>query len=69
MTEEFPKRLQKLREKKGISRRVLAELCGLSKNMIALYENGKRWPNIENAAKLADCLGVSLDYLCGFPEK
>jgi transcriptional regulator with XRE-family HTH domain len=37
--------------------------------MTALYESGKRRPTIENAARLADYLGVSLDYLCGLSEK
>lgn len=69
MTEDFPKRLQGLRERKRISRRVLSELCGLSKNMIARYERGERSPSIKEAAALADFFGVSLDYLCGHSEK
>ena len=69
MTEEFPTRLQRLRERRRISRRVLSELCGLSKNMIARYERGERLPSIKDAAALADFFGVSLDYLCGRSEK
>ena len=38
----FPQRLQALREKRRLSRRTLAELCGLSKNMISLYERGDK---------------------------
>lgn len=66
---EFPKRLQQLRERRRISRRVLSELCGLSKNMIARYERGERMPNIEDASTLADFFDVTLDYLCGRNEK
>lgn len=64
MTEQFPERLRKLRERRRISRRVLSELCGLSRNMVTLYEQGKRVPTIETAAQMADVLGVTLDELC-----
>jgi transcriptional regulator with XRE-family HTH domain len=61
----FPQRLRELREQKRISRRVLAELCGLSKNMVSRYERGERIPNLDEAAKLADFFGVTIDYLYG----
>lgn len=62
---EFPHRLRELREKRRVSRRILAELCGLSKNMVSRYERGERVPSIDEAAQLADYFGVSLDDLCG----
>ena len=62
---EFPHRLRELREKRGVSRRILAELCGLSKNMVSRYERGERVPSIDEAAQLADYFGVTLDDLCG----
>lgn len=68
-TSEFPKRLQRLRERKRISRRVLSELCGMSKNMISRYERGERQPEIEEAAELAAFFGVTMDYLCGLDKK
>lgn len=61
----FPKRLQALREKRNLSRRTLAELCGLSKNMISLYERGEKAPSIEALVSLADYFEVSTDYLLG----
>ena len=63
--EDFPQRLRKLLERKQISRKVLGELCGLSKNTIWRYEQGKRIPSIENARKLADFFDISLDALIG----
>lgn len=48
-----------------MSRRVLSELCGLSKNSIARYERGERVPSITDAEALADFFEVSLDRLCG----
>ena len=62
---EFPKQLRKLREREGMSRRVLSELCGLSKNSIARYERGERVPSITDAVAIADFFEVSLDRLCG----
>ena len=61
--ETFAERLQWMRERRGISRYVLSELCGLSKNMIARYERGERKPNAEALCALADFFEVSVDYL------
>lgn len=69
MMQEFPRRLRELRERRRISRRVLSELCGLSKNMITRYERGERQPGIAEAGNLADFFGVSLDFMCGRVEK
>lgn len=59
----FPTRLQYLREKKRISRVVLGELCGLSKNAIAMYERGERIPNMTSLIAIADFFEVTVDFL------
>ena len=69
MNSEFPQRLRMLRERNRVSRRVLSELCGLSKNMVARYERGERVPSLADAEALADFFGVTLDYLSGRAEK
>lgn len=61
----FPRRLQMLREKRRLSRRTLAELCGLSGNMIGMYERGEKAPSVDALVRLADYFGVSTDYLLG----
>ena len=61
----FPRRLQMLREKRRLSRRTLAELCGLSGNMIGMYERGEKAPSVDAMVRLADYIGVSTDYLLG----
>lgn len=61
----FPKKLQALREKRRLSRRTLAELCGLSGNMIGRYERGEKEPSVGALVRLADYFGVSVDYLLG----
>lgn len=65
MTGGFPQRLQALRERKRVSRRVLSELCGLSKNMIARYERGEKTPTGDSLECLADFFGVTMDELWG----
>ena len=62
---EFPKRLQRLRERRGIKRSILGELCGLSKNVIARYERGECEPSSSSIAAIADFFDVSVDYLLG----
>ncbi len=59
----FPERLQYLREKRKMSRLVLGQLCGLSKNQIGRYERGEREPTGEVLCALAEYFGCSVDYL------
>ena len=65
MSSVFQRRLQALRKKEHLSRKVLGELCGLSKNTIGLYECGKRRPTARSLEVLADHFGVTVDYLLG----
>lgn len=67
--DDFPRRLRSLRERKGISRRVLADFCGISKSALSRYERGERVPTLTDAAALADFFEVSLDYLRGQAAK
>lgn len=63
--DKFPARLQKLRERRRISRKTLSELCGLTPGAIRRYERGERMPTVDALIAIADCLGVSVDYLLG----
>ena len=60
MKQEFPQRLQKLRERRRMSRKALGELCGLSKNIIGQYERGEKEPAVGTLIELAD-------YFVGLP--
>lgn len=62
---EFPRRLQKLRERRRMSRRALSECCGLSYNVIGMYERGEKDPSITALIEIADFFEVSTDYLLG----
>lgn len=61
----FRQRLQYLREKRRISRKVLSELCGLASDSIRRYERGEREPSMESLVLIADFFEVSVDYLLG----
>lgn len=65
MNKVFRQRLQMLREKKRISRKVLSELCGLASDSIRRYERGEREPSMESLVLIADFFEVSVDYLLG----
>lgn len=68
MGDGFPRRLRILRERRGISRRVLADFCRLSKSAIARYERGEREPTASAICRIADYFVVSTDYLLGRKE-
>ena len=58
------RRVRLLRERRGLTQEELAERSGVSRSLIANLETGaNRGLQIENAIKIADALGVSLDLL------
>lgn len=61
--------MKSLRQQKGLSVQELAELCGVSSNMIWNYESGRREPPLAVLCKIADVLDVSLDMLVRGKEK
>lgn len=64
----FPVRLKSLRERQKMDRKTLAELIGLSKNVIGQYESGEKEPSVRTLIALADYFQVSVDYLLGREE-
>lgn len=65
MMDTFSIRLRNMRKKQQLDRKTLAELCGLSKDMIGQYERGERLPSARSLMALADFFDVSVDYLLG----
>ena len=57
------KKLKVLRKKKGMPRAELAKAMGVSERSIEAWESGQRWPKIEDAIKLAEFFGCTLDEL------
>ena len=46
MESEFPGRLRRLRERRRMNRKAMGECCGLSKNIIGMYERGEKEPTL-----------------------
>lgn len=61
----FGSRLLEARKKRGLSQGELADYLGTKGPAIGRYERDEMKPSIEVAAKMADYLEVSLDYLVG----
>lgn len=59
----FSERLAYARKQKKMKQADLGKLVGTSGDIIGKYERGENIPSIEVAAKIADALGVTLDYL------
>ena len=61
-------RLRNLRAQSGKNQDEVAEECGISRIALARYEGGQRMPKMNILAKLAECYGVTVDYLMGRDE-
>lgn len=69
MDSEFPRRLQKLRERNKKTQQIVGDFCGVSRSMISVYESGEVEPTVSVLKKLAEYFEVSSDYLLGLTEK
>ncbi len=64
----FAKRLEKERNKKGLTQRGLALELNIAVSDIAFYELGDKEPDLNLLNKLADFFNISVDYLLGRSE-
>jgi transcriptional regulator with XRE-family HTH domain len=58
-------RLKTLRERRGLTQVELAARSGVPLGSVRNYEQGHRTPLLDQAARLAAALGVSIDELAG----
>ena len=65
----FSARVRALRKEKKETQVQVAAAVGVSEQYYQKLEYGENLPGIENAWKLADHFGVSIDYLVGRTEK
>ncbi len=63
--QKFNQRLRTLREKVNLSQQKFADIIGVSKSSINMYERGDREPNFEKLEKFADFFNVDMDYILG----
>lgn len=59
------KNLKEARKYCGFSQTKVALLVNISQQTYSDYENNKTFPDENTLIKIADCLGVSVDYLLG----
>ena len=59
----FHERLRATRIEKGFTQEQLAKAVGVTKSTMAKYDRGELEPNVKNIKKIAQVLGVSVDYL------
>jgi transcriptional regulator with XRE-family HTH domain len=58
-------RIGRIRQKRELSRRVVAELAGIHENTLKRIENGKGNPTLSVLFGIADALGVKIhDFIC-----
>ena len=69
MSADFGNRIAQLRKEKDLSRDELGEKIGTSGAIVGRYERNDMKPSIEIAAKIAEALDVSLDYLVGISSE
>lgn len=55
--------LRALREERDLSRTELAYHLGVSKDLIGLYENGRRYPNLAMLRRMSKYFGIGLEQL------
>jgi transcriptional regulator with XRE-family HTH domain len=64
-------RIRKLRERRGLTVRKLAEIAGVPVSTLSAVENGKREGQgltLATARRIAQALGVTVDFLAGAYE-
>lgn len=67
--EDFGKKLSFLLKDKGLSQRELAKSIGVTETTISRYASGGRVPRGSEIKKIADVLGVSIDFLLSNDHK
>ena len=67
--ENLGETIKSLRIEKGLTQPQLAELVGVSKGMISIWENNINEPKASYVKALATALDVSADYLLGLKEE
>ncbi len=66
--ENLGEKIKELRIERGLTQPQLAELVGVSKGMISIWENNVNEPKAIFVKRLACALEVSADYLLGIEK-
>ena len=63
MDKTFGKRLKLLRSEKELKQSELAKILEVSSSTIGMYEQGRRYADLDTLKKMAEYFDVSVDYL------
>lgn len=66
--ERVGEKIRKLREETSTPQQKIADLLGVTRQSLSLYEKGERTINVEALGKLAEFFNVSADYLLGLSD-
>ena len=69
MRDILSRRLRECRKARGLAQWQVAVYCDISEKTYQNYELMTREPKLDILIKIADCYGVSLDYLTWRTEK
>ena len=61
----FKDRLKEARKDKGLTQLDLANILNVKQATISSWEQGKTEPSFDILCKIANCLGVTTDFLLG----
>lgn len=59
----FAENLRAIRKSRGLNQDQLAELLGVAKSTVSMYERGNRRPRLDQVAHMAQVLGVQVSDL------
>jgi transcriptional regulator with XRE-family HTH domain len=62
-------KIEKARRRKGLYRRDLAKITGITYATLKHYEYGNSEPSLSYAVRICDALGITLDYLARDEKK
>ena len=63
MSKQIQNRIKKLRKQAKLSQQTLADQIGVFRNTISNWETGYSQISLENAKKVAEYFGVTIEYL------
>jgi transcriptional regulator with XRE-family HTH domain len=64
MNEQFGEKVRVLRHRRNLTQQEVSYRTGISTPHISSLERGQRHPSLEYAERLAEALGVPINYLC-----
>ncbi len=65
----FGIRLKSCRKGMGLTQMKFSQIVGISQPNLSAYESGRFMPSVDKLVRIADALGVSVDYLLGLSDE